>query len=156
NGARTRFADLYHGLFLLLFVALVPWLIHQIPLAALGAMLVYTGFRLASPREFASVYKVGPEQWPVFTTTLVARAPTHLRFGIGIGIGVEFLIHLINYAPVRSLFLSDLSVEQCDEKTYRVRVRHVAVFSNWISMKGRLSRLDDNRDVILDLSDAHL
>ncbi len=49
NGARTKSANLFHGLFLLAFVLLFPNLIHRIPLAALGAMLVYTGFRLANP-----------------------------------------------------------------------------------------------------------
>jgi MFS superfamily sulfate permease-like transporter len=34
NGGRTRFADVWHGLFLLAFVALLPGLIHRIPLVA--------------------------------------------------------------------------------------------------------------------------
>jgi ABC-type transporter Mla MlaB component len=41
----------------LLCVALLPTLLHLIPLSALAAMLVYTGFRLAHPREFFNVYK---------------------------------------------------------------------------------------------------
>jgi MFS superfamily sulfate permease-like transporter len=154
NGARTRFADLFHGLFLLLFVALVPWLIHRIPLAALGAMLVYTGFRLASPKEFAKIYKVGREQLLVFVTTIVAVLATDLLIGIAIGIAVEFLIALTKYPPVRSLFLPAVRVEQSDEQTYTVRVRYAAVFSNWIALRGRVVSLNHDRDVVLDLSET--
>src|SRR5262249_50756137 len=66
NGARTRLSNFFHGLFLLAFVLLLPKLIHQIPLAALGAMLVYTGYRLASPREFFKTYQIGVPQFTVF------------------------------------------------------------------------------------------
>ena len=100
NGARTRFADMWHGLFLLGFVALVPGLIHRIPLAALAAMLVYTGFRLASPREFINVFKIGREQLVIFTATIIGVLATDLLIGIGIGIAVKAAIHVINGVPL--------------------------------------------------------
>jgi MFS superfamily sulfate permease-like transporter len=156
NGARTRFANMYHGLFLLGFVAAVPWLIHRIPLAALGAMLVYTGFRLASPREFVNVYKVGREQLAVFVTTIIAVLATDLLIGIAVGIALEFAIYLFGYPPLRSLFVPDVTVEKRDEKTYVVRVRYAAVFTNWIALRGRVVRLDGALDVVLDLSETHL
>jgi MFS superfamily sulfate permease-like transporter len=134
----------------------VPWLIHRIPLAALGAMLVYTGFRLASPREFANVYRVGWEQLLVFVTTIVAVLATDLLIGIAVGIAVEMLVHLLNYAPVRSLVITDVTVERADAKTYRVHVRHAAIFSNWLSLRSRLHSLNHDSDVILDLSQTHL
>ncbi len=160
NGARTRFADMFHGLFLLAFVALIPNLIHLIPLAALGAMLIYTGFRLASPREFLNVWRIGHEQMIVFVTTVVAVLATDLLIGIGIGIAMEFLMVFLHYPtrypPVGSVFVPSVTVERSDAKTYVVHVRHVAMFSNWIGLRNRLNAVDPGMDVILDLSEAHL
>ena len=74
NGAKTRFANMFHALFLLVCVALIPTVLHLIPLAALGAMLVYTGFRLASPREVHHVFEIGREQLVIFVSTMRVTA----------------------------------------------------------------------------------
>jgi MFS superfamily sulfate permease-like transporter len=158
NGARTRFADLWHGLFLLGFVALLPWAIHRIPLAVLAAMLVYTGFRLASPKEFINVLHIGREQLIVFLATIVGVLATDLLVGIAIGIGVKLLIHVINGVPLRSLFKAFLEVEDVDEKTSLIRASQSAVFSNWIPFKRQIEQLGriQRRNVIVDLSGTKL
>lgn len=156
NGARTRFANMFHGALLLLFVALVPGLIKQIPLAALGAMLVYTGFRLASPREFLHVYKVGPEQLIVFVSTLVAVLATDLLIGIAIGIGVKVLIHIVNGVPIPSLVRPHIAVERLGDGSVVVSVKHSAVFGSWIGLRKRIAKLDSHKEVVLDLSETRL
>jgi MFS superfamily sulfate permease-like transporter len=156
NGAKTRFANMYHGLFLLVFVALVPSLINQIPLAALGAMLVFTGFRLASPREFLHMYRVGREQLIIFVSTIVGVLATDLLMGIAIGIAVKAVIHLVNGAPVRSLFRLRVDVQRDDEGRTLVRVKDATVFSTWIGLKKRLEALKGQSDVVLDLSETVL
>ncbi len=156
NGAKTRFANMYHGLFLLVFVALVPNLINQIPLAALGAMLVFTGFRLASPHEFVHMYRVGREQLIIFVSTIVGVLATDLLIGIAIGIAVKAVIHLVNGAPVRSLFRLGVDVQRDDEGRALVRVKDATVFSTWIGLKKRLDALKGQSDVVLDLSETVL
>ncbi|MGC1273348.1 MAG: SulP family inorganic anion transporter [Planctomycetaceae bacterium] len=156
NGAKTRFADMWHGLFLLLFVATIPALLHRIPLAALAAMLVYTGYRLASPKEFVNVFKIGKEQFIVFTATLVGTLATDLLKGIAIGIATEFVIHAINGVPLRSFFKPFLDVEPQDDGTVLIRARHSAVFSNWIPFRRQIEQIGlvQKNNVIVDLSDV--
>lgn len=158
NGAKTRFSDMFHGLFMLSFVALVPGLIHQIPLAALSAMLVYTGYRLASPREFIHVARIGREQLVIFVATLIGVLATDLLIGIGIGIVVKVTIHLINGMSLRSLFKPYLEVEPRGDDTCVIIAHQSAVFSNWIPFKHQIEQLGliQRQNVIIDLSDATL
>lgn len=155
NGAKTRFANMYHGLCLLLFVALAPTLINRIPLAALGAMLVYTGCRLASPAEFKHQYAIGREQLVVFVATIIAVLETDLLSGIAIGILVKIVIHLINGASLGSLLRLRADVRSESGGT-TVAVRRAAVFSTWIGLKKRLEALKASGTVTVDLSDTRL
>jgi len=158
NGARTRFADMWHGAFLLLCVAFIPMWLHRIPLAALAAMLIYTGFRLAHPREFQHVYEIGKEQLVIFASTLVGVLATDLLWGIVIGIGVKLLIHVCNGLPLRSVFKSYLDIELQGDKTALVRAERSAVFTNWILFRRQLVRLGlvEGRHVTVDLSGCKL
>jgi MFS superfamily sulfate permease-like transporter len=158
NGARTRFANMWHGLFLLICVALFPMTLHRIPLAALAAMLVYTGYRLAHPLEFFHVYKIGREQLVVFVVTLIAVLATDLLIGIGIGIATKLMIHIANGVPVSSLFKPYLEVERQDERACLVRAHQSAVFSNWIPFRRQIEDLGfvQRQNVTLDLSHVRL
>ena len=157
NGARTRASNAWHGLFLLAFVLAFPNLIHRIPLAALGAMLVYTGFRLASPREFVRTYKVGSEQFLIFITTIVATLATDLLIGIATGIALEVAFHLWHGAPLGGLLRSDVSVVPEGDTRVVLVVRRAAVFSNWLGLrKAIVGQGECNDEVILDLSDTRL
>ena len=154
NGARTRFANMFHGSFLLIFVALLPTLINQIPLAALGAMLVRVGFRLASPQEFLHMVKVGREQLIIFVSTIVGVLATDLLFGIAIGIGVKAAFHIYNGVPLLSLLRLRVSVERGEKDRVTVTVKDSAVFSTWIGLKKRLEHEKGEALVVLDLSET--
>ncbi len=156
NGARTRFANMFHGMFLLLFVALIPGLINQIPLAALGAMLVFIGYRLASPQEFIHMYHVGREQLIIFVSTIIGVLATDLLMGIAIGIGVNMALHLKNGAPMLSLFKPQILVERDEGHAVTVKVKDSAIFSTWIALKKTLDGLASESHVVLDLSETFL
>lgn len=158
NGAWTRFADLWHGVFLLLCVGLIPTVLHLIPLAALAAMLVYTGFRLAHPAEFAHVKQIGTEQLIIFVVTLVAVLATDLLIGIGIGIATKLIFHLSTGLRLRELFKLDVAKTERGDHTVVFTVAKAAVFSNWIALKREIEReaLNKGKSAVLDVSRAKL
>lgn len=154
-GARSRLSNFFHGAFLLLFVTLVPGLIHRIPLAALAAMLVFTGVRLASPSEFVKTFRIGAEQLVIFTATLVLTLATDLLVGVAGGILLKMVIHVANGTPLRSLFRPEIHERTHPERVV-LHVRHAAVFSNFLALKKRLARHAHVRHVEVDFEHARL
>ncbi len=158
NGAKTRFADMWHGIFLLLCVGLIPTILHLIPLAALAAMLVYTGTRLAHPNEFRNVYRIGKEQLLLFVVTLVVVLATDLLIGVAVGIVLKMILHVANGVPLRSFFKAYVEVADVDENTSLITAKESAIFSNWIPFKRQIEEIGlvQKRNIVLDLSGATL
>lgn len=158
NGGKTRFSNFWHGMFLLVCVALIPMILHLIPLAALAGMLVYTGFRLAHPKEFISVYRIGQEQLAIFLVTLIAVLATDLLIGIAIGIGLKIFIHIFHGASLRSLFKPELEIKHLDAQTVQISIGESAIFSNWIPIRLQIEQagLMQGKNVLLDMSATKL
>lgn len=156
NGAKTAWSNFFHGLFLLAFVVLFPHLIHSIPLAALAALLVFTGFRLAAPKEFIKVTQIGKEQLFIFVSTIIGVIATDLLVGVAIGILVKLAIHLIRGVKFNHLFTIDFTIESKSGDIIIVTISGAAVFSNFIKLKTALSELAQGKTIIFQLNDAYL
>ena len=80
NGAKTKWSNMYQGLLLLLFIMLLSPVMRQVPLCAFAILLVYTGFKLASPAVFKQIYNQGIEQLIFFIGTMVLTLYTCLLY----------------------------------------------------------------------------
>ena len=152
NGAKTQWANFFHGSFLLIFVVFFPHLIHSIPLAALASLLVFTGFRLASPREFANVMGIGKELLFIFIATIISVIATDLLIGVAIGILVELTIHLMHGAKPNNLFKIHFTQNVQSDGSILIHIQGAAIFSNFMALKEALSQIEHGKMLIFDKS----
>jgi carbonic anhydrase/SulP family sulfate permease len=89
SGGRSKASAIFHGFLLLGSLLLVPTLLNRIPLAALAAVLIVTGFKLASPALFRRMWKEGSKQFVPFAITVGAIVFTDLLTGVLIGLGTS-------------------------------------------------------------------
>lgn len=155
NGAKTRWANFFHGSFLLLFMLLLTPIIQLIPNAALAAMLIGVGFKLAHPKEFFNTYKIGKEQLAIFITTIVFTLGVDLLVGVAAGIMLKIIIHAVNGAPLDKMFKAPVSVSNDDGK-YIVDINGAAVFTNWLGLKKQLLAIPAGKMVLIDLGNSQL
>jgi len=154
-GGKTRWANFFHGVFLLVSMLVLIPLIEMIPTAALAAMLIAVAYRLASPKEFIGTYKVGPEQFVIFVVTIVITVAEDLLLGVAAGILIKFLFHILNGAPIKALFKADYSVNETDT-SYIIDVRGVATFSNFLGYKKLWNGLKPGKNITFNFEQAKL
>ena len=160
HGAMTRLSNFVHGTLILLFVFLLSDYIMLVPKAALMAILVYTGYKLASPKVFKDAGLKGYEQFLILTITLVSTLMTDLNRGILIGILFTLVIHLIRSHLTAKLFFKYLSrpnfnLARIDDH-YHLKVKGVANFASIIKLRKLLNGVPENDQIVFDFSRTRL
>ncbi len=147
NGAKTRWSNFYHGIFLIVGIAVAgPWL-GKVPSAALAALLIYAGYRLITPRVFFRTWKVGPEQLFVFVGTLVAILNLGIIFGLLVGLALEIIVHLFFGVKLSSIFRSDLEVVEHDAENIEVKTQDAALFTHGYALSRTVAALPAGANV---------
>lgn len=146
-GAKTKLSAILHGVFMLLCVVFIPFVLNKIPLAALAAILIFTGYKLAKVSLFKEFFQKGWDQFVPFVVTIAAILITDLLKGILIGIGVG-LFYLI-----RSNFRSAVFIV-CDDNKFLFRLRKDVSFLNKPIIKKTLEDVPENAYVIIDATRA--
>ena len=161
NGAKTKWSNLYQGILLLVLIVVLGPLMRQVPLCAFAILLVFTGFKLASPGVFKQVYDHGPEQLIFFVFTMVLTLYTNLLVGLVGGLSLALATHmLLAKLPISQFFKmvynsgSDLS--QIAEDRYELKIKGIANFLSIPRIDKLIKKIPDGVEVQVDLTDTKL
>jgi len=158
NGGSNRSSNFFHAIFLVLFIVLFSTQLARIPLPALMAILVFTGYKLASPDIVKKIFSIGKEQLIIFFVTLIATLKIGLITGISVGVITTFIIHIIINKSfglfVRNLLKPNVLMykEKENGDNYYVSVKHFCSFLNFYKLKQKLDAVSEENDVIVDFS----
>jgi MFS superfamily sulfate permease-like transporter len=155
NGAKTRWANFFHGFFILIFLLAASHLIELIPNTALAAMLITVGIKLAHPREFVQTFKIGAEQLAIFLVTIFFTLYQDLLVGIAAGIVLQILINIVDWDLLKTLFIAPTVVSFTDDE-YLVEIDKSAVFSNYMGIKTKLEAIPPGFKVTIDLKNTKM
>ncbi|MDE0978463.1 MAG: SulP family inorganic anion transporter [Flavobacteriales bacterium] len=161
NNAKTKWSNLYHGIFLLIFVFLATPVIQMVPLCALAILLVFTGYKLASPKVFRAMYAKGVEQLVFFVGTIAITLTAGLLWGIMGGLFLALATHflLAKVSPVvffRMIFFSGSKLSALKDGSYDLKVKGIANFLSAIALDKLLAMIPSGAKVRIDLAEARL
>lgn len=104
-GAKTRLSAILHGFWLLVFASLVPFTLNYIPLSALAAVLVYTGYKLAYPKIVPALMQFGKTEVFIYAATIATIVATDLLKGVltGLFLSLGKLLYAFSKLDVRTV-----------------------------------------------------
>ncbi|MFK8002196.1 MAG: SulP family inorganic anion transporter [Polyangiales bacterium] len=162
HGAVTGWSNFFHGVILLVCVVFLAPAIEMIPLPALAAILVYTGYKLAAPQVLKDALRRGPDFFLVFGTTVGATLVWGLLWGIAIGLAAEICSHMLilGLPPMEALRRARgtrVETMREDGGPYLIRIHGVANFLNIPRIRRVFENLKaEQTQLVLDFSPALL
>ncbi|MFK7972260.1 MAG: SulP family inorganic anion transporter [Bacteroidia bacterium] len=161
NGAKTKWSNMYQGILLLLFIVILSPIMKMVPLCAFAILLVYAGFKLASPSVFKQVYSHGIEQLIFFVGTMVLTLFTNLLIGLFGGLILALFSHML-LAKVsiprffKMIFNSGSNLVMKPDGSYDLRIRGIANFLGILKINNLVAQIPSGANATIDLSEARL
>jgi MFS superfamily sulfate permease-like transporter len=102
-GATTRFSAIMHGVWLLLFAAVLPFTLAYIPVSSLAAVLVFTGYKLAYPKIVPKLLHFGKSEVAIYLSTITVIVATDLLKGVVLGLLLSLikLLYVFSHLEIR-------------------------------------------------------
>jgi MFS superfamily sulfate permease-like transporter len=148
-GARTKASRVLHGVWLLLFAALLPDVLTYIPIPALAGILIHAGAKLIPVRSLAGLWRDHRGEALVLVATAVSIVAVSMFEGVLIGLAL---------AVVKTAWESShVKLEVVDKGAGPVEA-HLsgnATFLRLPKIMDSLESLPQDRPVRLDLSGLH-
>jgi len=151
-GARTKLSAFTHGLFLLLAVLLVPFVLNKIPYASLSAILLITGYNLTKPKLYRNMWSLGWKQFLPFMLTIVVVLATDLLIGVSIGLLLSI------YFIVRNNFKAEYKITRRvlnGIETEYIKLNSNVTFLNKVNLKKTLDEVPEYSVLTIDGSECN-
>jgi MFS superfamily sulfate permease-like transporter len=146
-GARTRLSAFTHGVFLLLAVLLVPFLLNKIPYAVLAAILIVTGYNLTKPKLYRNMWELGKKQFLPFILTIIIILFTDLLVGVTAG------LVLSAYFIIQQNFKAEYKIRKTKEgerDVFYIKLNTNVTFLNKVNLRQALDDIPPGAHLTID------
>ena len=150
-GAKSKMSTIIHGVFLLVSVLAIPFLLNKIPFATLAAVLFLVGYKLAKPAVIAHFWHKGKYQFIPFIATLLGVVFMDLLKGVALGIVIS-IIFIIRGNMQRAYRFRKEKFEEGD--VIRIDLAQEVSFLNKAAIKDTLMSIPENSRVVINAEDT--
>ena len=151
-GARTKLSAFTHGLFLLIAVLFIPFLLNKIPYASLSAILLITGYNLTKPGLFRNMWSLGWKQFIPFMLTIIVILLTDLLVGVSIGLLIS--IYFIVQNNFKAEYKITKTIHQGIETEY-IKLNSNVTFLNKVKLRKVLDEVPEFSVLTIDGSECN-
>ncbi|CAN5723045.1 SulP family inorganic anion transporter [soil metagenome] len=151
-GGRTKLSAFTHGLFLLLAVLLIPFLLNKIPYASLAAILIITGYNLTKPKLYRNMYSLGWKQFIPFILTIIAILLSDLLIGVSIGLLISI------YFIIQNNFKAEYKISKTkkhETEIHLIKLNSNVTFLNKVKLRNALDMVPEYSVLTIDGSECN-
>lgn len=151
-GGKTKLSAFTHGVFLLLAVLLVPFLLSMIPYASLAAILIITGYNLTKPKLYQNMWSLGWKQFIPFLLTILVILSTDLLIGVSIGLLISI------YFIVQNNFRAEYRITKTmrhETEVHYIKLNSNVTFLNKVKLRKALDQIPNYSILTIDGSECN-